>query len=335
MRKIFKNERTSTNATIGKRTAYMVAMMTTMFALTACGGEETPEEKLMNEINSAVEDMNNAMSNTNATTEPQAELPSYTFENGVLTINADIKGIYGRLTEDGINADDVTEVIFAGNATKADGCSSFDNLTKVTIGEGVTTISQEAFNNCDKLETVIMADSVTTIEKSAFWSCDSLVNVELSESLEYIWEHAFHDCISLTTIHIPSSVKHIGNQVFESCNALESITLEEGLEGIGEAAFAGVPATELNIPSTVTYIGNYAISSCPNLTSIVFPDGIENLNKGVLAGCPSLTSVTIPDSVTFIYENPIGEIEGLTIYGKTGSLAEQFASDFGFTFVAQ
>lgn len=335
MRKIFKNESTSTKVNAARKTACMAAMAISMLALTACGDEKTPEEQFMEDLSNAVEDMGNAMNEATATTEPQEELPSYTFENGVLTINADIKGIYGRLIEDGINADDVTEVIFAGNATKADGCSSFDNLTKVTIGEGVTTICQEAFNNLDKLETVIMADSVTTIEKSAFWSCDSLVNVELSESLEYIWEHAFHDCISLTTIHIPSSVKHIGNQVFESCRALESITLEEGLEGIGEAAFAGVPAAELIIPSTVTYIGNYAISSCPNLTSIVFPDGIENLNKGVLAGCPSLTSVTIPDSVTFIYDNPIGEIEGLTIYGKAGSLAEQFASDFGFTFVAQ
>ena len=335
MRKIFKNERTSTNTTIGKRTACMVAMMTAMFTLTACGDEETPEEKLMNELSSAVEDMGNAMNSATATTEPQVELPNYTFENGVLTINADIRGISGTLRGDGINAEDVREVIFAGNTTKADGCSSFDNLTKVTIGENVTTICQEAFSNLDKLETVIMADSVTTIEKGAFWSCDSLVNVELSSSLESIGEEAFHDCISLTTIHIPASVKYIRNQAFESCSSLVSITLEEGLEGIGEAAFAGVSATELAIPSTVTYIGNYAISNCPNITSIVFPDGIENLNKGVLAGCPSLTSVTIPDSVTFIYENPIGEIEGLTIYGKAGSLAEQFASDCSFTFVAQ
>lgn len=61
MRRNFKNERTATAKTIGKKTACMVAMMTAMFALTACGDEETPEEKLKNELSSAIEDIGNSM----------------------------------------------------------------------------------------------------------------------------------------------------------------------------------------------------------------------------------------------------------------------------------
>lgn len=335
MRRNFKNERTATAKTIGKKTACMVAMMTAMFALTACGDEETPEEKLKNELSSAIEDIGNSMNNADTSTEPETQLPSYMFENGVLIINVDTKNIANLLKEDNIATDDVVEILFAGNATKADGCSTFKNVKKVTFGESVVTICQEAFSNCNNLETIIMADNVTTIEKSAFWSCDSLVNVKLSANLESIGDNAFHDCISLTTMNIPASVKRISNQAFESCRALTTITLEEGLESISNAAFAGVAVTELNIPSTVTYIGEYAISSCPNLTSIVLPNGIEQISKGALAGCPSLTSVTIPDSVTFIYENPIGENEALTIYGKAGSLAEKFATDYGFKFIAQ
>lgn len=333
MRRTFKNVG---NVTVGKKATCMIAMMAATLALTACGGEETPEEKLKNELSSALEDMGNSTNDANTSTETQTQLPSYTYENGVLTINADTRGMSNLLKEDGINTDDVVEIIFAGNATKAENCSVFENVKKVTFGESVVTICESAFGDCDKLETVIMADNVTTIEKSAFWSCESLINVELSASLELIGNNAFHDCLSLTTLHIPASVKHISDQAFESCKALTTVTLEEGLESIGNAAFAGVVMSELNIPSTVTYMGDYAISSCPNLTSITIPDGIENLAKGVLAGCPNLTSVTIPASVTSAYENPFTDCnEALTIYGQAGSFAEKFASDYGFTFVAQ
>ena len=110
---------------------------------------------------------------------------------------------------------------------------------------------------------------------------------------------------------------------------------EKGEGIICGAAFAGVAVTELNLPSTVKSIGSGGISSCPNLTSLVIPEGVEQIKQYTLGGCPSLTSLTIPESVTFIYENPIGENEALTIYGKAGSLAEKFATDYGFKFVAQ
>ena len=328
---------TNTKGTTLKKTICMAAMMTAILSLTACGGKETPEDKLKNELSSALEDMNNATNDSSNSSDAQQEVAYYTFENGVLTVNAEsyMKSIVAVLRNDGINKDEVVEVIITGNVTTAQGCSSFSNLKKVTIGESVTTIYQDAFKNCDKLETVIMADNVTSIGESAFWSCDVLTTVKLSANLEKIGRHAFHDCISLTTMNIPASTKYIQDQAFESCKSLTSITLAEGLESIGNAAFAGVPAAEINIPSTVKYIGDYAISSCPNITSVVFPQGVEQLSKGVVAGCPSLISVTIPDSVTFIYENPIGEDVEVTIYGKAGSLAEKFASDYGFTFVAQ
>lgn len=329
---------TNTKGTTLKKTVCMAAMMTAILSLTACGGKETPEDKLKNELSSALEDMNNAANDSNNSSDAQQEEKVYyTFENGVLTVNAEsyLQQINAVLKKDGISNDDVVELIIAGNVTTAQNGSIFPNLKKVTIGESVTTIYQDAFKNLDKLETVIMADNVTSIGKCAFWSCDVLTTVKLSANLASIDEHAFHDCTSLTTIDIPASTSHIRNNAFESCKSLTNITLHEGLESIGNAVFAGVPASEIIIPSTVKYIGEYAISSCPNITSVVFPNGVERLSKGVVAGCPSLKSITIPDSVTFIYENPVGENDSLTVYGKAGSLAEKFASDYGFTFVAQ
>ena len=58
-------------------------------------------------------------------------------------------------------------------------------------------------------------------------------------------------------------------------------------------------------------------------------------------GCTSLTSVTIPDSVTSIgyeafgyyYDYGYKKLENFTIYGYTGSAAETYANENGFTFI--
>lgn len=336
MRKNFKNENKSWRVSTLTKTTALLAMLTATFALTACGSEDTPEEKFKSELKNAVENIENSMNDAATSKETETTIPNYIYEDGVLTVNVDTIFWSDLLKEAGISADDVEELIFAGESTKARGCSIFKNVKKVTFGDGVTTICEEAFVNCDKLETVIMADSVTTIESNVFLSCDSLSNIEFSANLDRIGNNAFHDCISLTTLHIPASVTLIGNQAFESCQALTTVTLEEGLVSIGNSAFAGAGISELNIPSTVTYVGEFAMSSCQNLTSIIINEGIEKLNRGILAECPNLISVILPASLTFIDENPMSDCnEALTVYGQAGSLAEQLANDYGIFFVAQ
>ena len=335
MRKTFKNVKKSCRVSTLKKTTALIALITSSLALTACGSDDTPEDKLKNELNNVIENIGDSMNGVNTSTEAQTSIPNYTYEDGVLTVNIDVVCWRNILEEAGINAEDVEELIFAGESTTVRGCSIFVNVKKVTFGEGITTICEEAFVNCDKLETVIMEDSVTTIESNVFRSCDSLSNVEFSANLERIGNNAFHDCISLTTLHIPASVKLIGNQAFESCKALTTVKLEEGLEAIGNSAFAGAGISELNIPSTVTYIGEYAMSCCSDLTSIIINEGIEKLNRCILAECPNLMSVTLPASLTFIDENPMRDCnEALTIYGQAGSLAEEFANDYEIPFVA-
>ena len=337
MRKTFKNVKKSWRVSTLKKTTALIALITSSLALTACGSEDTPEEKLKNELNNVIENIGDSMNDVNTSTEAEAQeqMPNYTYEDGVLTVNIDVVFWRNILEEAGINAEDVEELIFAGESTAVRGCSIFVNVKKVTFGNGIITIGEDAFVNCDKLETVIMEDSVTTIESNVFLSCDSLSNVEFSANLERIGNNAFHDCISLTTLHIPASVKIIGNQALESCKALTTVTLEEGLESIGNSAFAGAGISELNIPSTVTYIGEYAMSCCPNLTSIVINEGIEKLNRCILAECPNLISVTLPASLTFIDENPMRDCnEALTVYGQAGSLAEKFANDYEIPFFA-
>ena len=54
------------------------------------------------------------------------------------------------------------------------GCSS---LTSITIPDGVTRISDNAFNACSSLESIEIPDSVTGIEYGALANCTSLTTI--------------------------------------------------------------------------------------------------------------------------------------------------------------
>ena len=53
------------------------------------------------------------------------------------------------------------------------------DITRVVVGNGVTTIGGRAFRDCENLTDVNMADSVTIIGYEAFKNCYSIVSLHL------------------------------------------------------------------------------------------------------------------------------------------------------------
>ena len=145
---------------------------------------------------------------------------------------------------------------YAGNdANRAPWYADRENITSVTIEEGVTSIGNFAFDDCYGLTSIEIPSSVTSISDYAFYYCTSLTSIEIPSSVTSIGKSAFYNCISLTSIEIPSSVTSIGESAFEACYGL----------------------TNIEIPSSVTSIGNNAFRWCTGLTSIVSHIAAENL----------------------------------------------------------
>ena len=100
------------------------------------------------------------------------------------------------------------------------------------------------------------------------------------------------------------------------------------------------------IPDTVTSIGGYsssegyviggvtmgAFENCTNITSITIPDSIRSIENAAFGSCSGLTSITIPNGVTYISDVAFQGSERVTIYGYTGSVAEQIASNRNIPF---
>lgn len=115
--------------------------------------------------------------------------------------------------------------------------SQHDKVKSVVIEKGVTSIGQNAFNDCTKLASIEIADSVTSIGHHAFQACDSLTEIAIPDGLTTLGYGAFYACSSLVSVEIPNSVTLIGDTTFINCSKLVSVAIPKSVTKIGSAAF--------------------------------------------------------------------------------------------------
>ncbi len=158
--------------------------------------------------------------------------------------------------------------------------SDEDNIMKVVINNGITTIGDLAFAYCDSLTSVTMPDSVTTIGDYAFYSCTSLTNIIIPDSVITIGFVAFAFCESLTSVTIPNSVTTINASTFARCDSLINITIPDSVTLIGADAFNYCENLEsVTIPNSVMFIGQLAFCGCTSLTDVYYSGTEEQWNE--------------------------------------------------------
>ena len=160
-----------------------------------------------------------------------------------------------------------------------------EQITRITIQEGVESIGGYAFSGCSNLLDVSISNSVTGIGPYAFSRCSSLISISIPESVMKIDYAAFNMCEKLENVNIPNAVTGIGSQLFYKCSSLSSI----------------------DIPNGVTYIGSYAFAQCDELVDVVIPDSVTSIKDHAFYQCKKLESINIPCRVA--------EIEDYTFYG--------------------
>ena len=217
-------------------------------------------------------------------------------------------------------------------------------IKEVEIGEDITSVGAYAFYNCRLLQSVSLPNSIKSIGLGAFSGCSFLENITIPISVQKIESQAFYDCSKLTSFFIPEGVNHVG-VLFRGCTALESISVSDNnayycsIDGvlydkeITTLFFCPQKKDSISIPDSVKTINDCAFSGNEKLTSIVFPRNVISISSAVFELCTNLTTVTIPSGVTSLGMTFDGS-NVTTICGYTGSYAEQFALENGYTFVA-
>lgn len=138
------------------------------------------------------------------------------------------------------------------------------------------------------LEEINVPDTVTEIGRHVFSFNENIQKIDLSgTSAEKIDIMTFANCTSLTEVLLPESLLEIGLGAFMGCEKLAEIELPEGLEEVGQSAFLGTAMMSVRIPESVTNIGYCAFG--------------YDINENV--------------------------IDGFSIIGTTGSMAQTYATD--------
>lgn len=149
----------------------------------------------------------------------------------------------------------------------------FDNSKKlktVTIGNNVTKIPAQSFQECTALSSVKMSYYIETIGRLAFSGCTSLTSINLGSKDVTLEEGAFLGCTSLSKVTFSTSMKAIGARAFASCTGLETVSLPASMTTIGEKAFASSGLTAIDVPVAVTSIGDHAFDGCRSLADVTF-----------------------------------------------------------------
>ena len=133
-----------------------------------------------------------------------------------------------------------------------------------------------------------------------------------------------------------------------------SISIPSKIDGmkvtcIWSNVYADCTAKSVVIPNSVKKIANMAFYNCTSLKDVTIPASVEQIWPNAFLNCTSLKKVTIPASVRSIGEHAFGfesrmifspfsshlmfgKISGFTIYGASGSEAENYAKENGFAF---
>ena len=146
-------------------------------------------------------------------------------------------------------------------------------IKKVTIAEGVTSISNSAFNGFTILSEITIPDSVTSIGSDAFYNCTSLENVyyegDVSDWLGiafsdddanpmYYAKTLYFNGKAVEDIVIPDGVTSIGKYQFYKLSQLDSITIPDSVTAIGSGA---IPSNALIICNEGSYAHDYALEN--------------------------------------------------------------------------
>ncbi len=176
-----------------------------------------------------------------------------------------------------------------------------ENITSVTIEDGVTSIGKFAFTHCYYFTSIYLPDSVTWVAYAAFNECRGLTSVRFKA--ECIMKPTgsgsnyatFDGCINLCTVILGGlAVTQTTLQGFSDKTMIRELILENGVQSVGSNAF----------------------SECTNLNSVSIPESVTSIGDNAFFGCFSCASITIPDSVTSIGENAFGGVGNIVYNGS-------------------
>ena len=191
----------------------------------------------------------------------------------------------------------------------------------------ITSIGNNAFENCQNLALTSLPDGLTSIGSYAFSECTNLALTSLPDVLTSIGRNAFYNCPNLALTSLPNGLTSIGSYAFYNCTNLALTSLPNGLTSIENNAFYNCPNLALtSLPNGLTSIRNAAFSGCTNLALTSLPNGLTSIAYAAFSGCTNLALTSLPDGLTSIEDYAFQRCIGLTTITFEGTPTGKISS---------
>ncbi len=216
----------------------------------------------------------------------------------------------------------IPDTITSLSAAAFDGCY---DLTKITIGTGVKTLSNRMFIDAYNLTEIVVSD-----KNEKYTSVDGIVydkDVTTMVAIPYgkTTQHTVPETATDIYLYISGSYKFgivllndntgyitedgvIYNKdktIVYACDPTKtgSYTMPDTVEIINNAAFKNSSLEKVVVSQKVTDIVYCAFMNNENLKEVVLPNTLTSISQGAFQGCGNLTDVNMPSELTSIGNN--------------------------------
>ncbi len=182
-----------------------------------------------------------------------------------------------------------------------------DDITSVTIENGVTSVGAYAFYGCDRMETLTLADSVGSVNEYGVHGCYNLLTVNIGKGLTVVDKFAFQGCSKLETVnYVGTNAEWNAVTIYEYNDPLivEKPQLLSGQCGT-HATFTLDTATGLLTIKGTGTIYNTGMNTTrirELVRNIVIEEGITGIFQYTFQYMEMLENITFPNSINEIYD---------------------------------
>lgn len=288
-----------------------------------------------------------------------------------VTIPATIEQLYDNTFK---GCSKLERVTFAANSRcRQIGYGAFQecrSLRELRLPDSVERVGVAAFRDCKSLQRVYLGSSflgcdpggevlfsnnkklkkVTVSAANPKYSSQDGVLYNKNKTKLLYYPRAKRD----KKFNIPDTVETVRASSFEETRYLEEVTFPKSLKLIGYNAFTWSKSLKaVKIRGKDVIIRSRAFSMCQSLVQVTLEDGIKEIRDEVFLDNPDLKEIHIPASVVKIGKDALGiwlyrenfkggggrvsnrDVDDFTIYGKKGSVAQKYARNHVFDFVAE
>lgn len=166
------------------------------------------------------------------------------------------------------------------------------SLTKVTLGDNVHSIGNEAFLGCTDLTTVDgFGTTFRSIGDRAFWGT-GITEIDLSNStwMSSIGEGAFGQCKNLEKAYFPEAVEQVGASAFLSDTSLTDLTGMQSIKTVPTAMLMNASAVTNStvLGRHATEVEPYALYNDASISELYLPTNLASIGDEAFAGMDGL-----------------------------------------------